>query len=222
MCTMTTQPAPDRRVRRSRRALREALVGLCLEKGYAAVTVDDVAERADVSRATLYAHYADKRALLEDVAEELWAELEARTRVPLDTAMTTFGGEAIAILFRHAHDEVAAYRVVVGDASVTEVARLFERRIAGRLDAVLQRRARDLGSTPRVPSSFLSALMAAEVVTTLSHWLEGRRRWKDAERLALWTVQHLAHGDAWSMGLPPGATTVDEEAFRQVFAAVRA
>lgn len=46
----------DRRVRRSQRMLHEALRSLILEKGYDRVTVQDVIDRADVGRATFYAH----------------------------------------------------------------------------------------------------------------------------------------------------------------------
>ena len=54
----------DRRVRKTRKALRDALVELTLEKGYAAVTVGDIADRADVGRTTFYAHFTDKEDLL--------------------------------------------------------------------------------------------------------------------------------------------------------------
>ena len=55
---------PDRRVARSRRALKEALTDLILEQGYESVTVQDVIDRADVGRSTFYAHFLDKDDLL--------------------------------------------------------------------------------------------------------------------------------------------------------------
>lgn len=51
---------PDRRTRRTERILREALHSLILEKGYDGVTVQDIADRADVGRSTFYAHFANK------------------------------------------------------------------------------------------------------------------------------------------------------------------
>ena len=47
-------------LRRTRQLLREALVELILEKGYDAVTVQDVLDRADVGRSTFYAHYREQ------------------------------------------------------------------------------------------------------------------------------------------------------------------
>jgi len=61
------KPSPDdkdRRVQRTRRALREALISLVLEKGWEAFSVQDVCDRADVGRSTFYTHYADKEDLL--------------------------------------------------------------------------------------------------------------------------------------------------------------
>src|SRR5262245_32775203 len=54
----------DRRVNRTRRALKDALTDLIVEQGYEAVTVQDVIDRADVGRSTFYAHFLDKDDLL--------------------------------------------------------------------------------------------------------------------------------------------------------------
>ncbi|MGW0196418.1 TetR/AcrR family transcriptional regulator [Nonomuraea sp. NPDC003201] len=61
----------DRRVRRTRRVVQEALVALILEKGYDAVTVTDIIERADVGRSTFYSHFTDKQDVLFGNLDEL-------------------------------------------------------------------------------------------------------------------------------------------------------
>ena len=53
-----------RKGRRTRQALIGALVSLVLEKRYAAITVQDLLDRADVARSTFYAHYHGKDDLL--------------------------------------------------------------------------------------------------------------------------------------------------------------
>ena len=55
--------AEDRRVQRTRTLLLDALLDLIAEKGYAAVTVQDIVDRANVGRSTYYAHFLDKREL---------------------------------------------------------------------------------------------------------------------------------------------------------------
>src|SRR3954447_21575352 len=68
--------APDRRVQRTRRHLREALMALILERGWDAVSVRDVCEKADVGRSTFYVHFADKENLLLSGFDDLHAAMD--------------------------------------------------------------------------------------------------------------------------------------------------
>ncbi|MGA8535585.1 MAG: TetR/AcrR family transcriptional regulator [Candidatus Tumulicola sp.] len=66
----------DPRVTRTRKLIRDSLVSLLAEKSFESISVHDIAERATVNRATFYAHFTDKFALLdalirEDVAARL-------------------------------------------------------------------------------------------------------------------------------------------------------
>jgi AcrR family transcriptional regulator len=71
----------DPRVLRTRGLLRKALLDLMNEKSFQALTVQDIAERATLNRATFYAHFADKYALLEDTIRELIRE-RLRSHLP--------------------------------------------------------------------------------------------------------------------------------------------
>jgi AcrR family transcriptional regulator len=62
---------PDRRVGKTRRALKEGLTDLILERGYEAVTIADIIDRADVGRSTFYAHFMDKDDLLMAILSDL-------------------------------------------------------------------------------------------------------------------------------------------------------
>ncbi|MFF5206205.1 TetR/AcrR family transcriptional regulator [Streptosporangium sp. NPDC000396] len=64
-------------MRRTRQAIQQALIALILEKGYDAVTVSDIINRADVGRSTFYAHFTDKQDVLFDNLDELAAFLKA-------------------------------------------------------------------------------------------------------------------------------------------------
>ncbi len=75
------QGKEDRRVGRTRKLLEEALYDLIVEKGYDAVTVQDIIDRANVGRSTFYAHYNDKKQLLFSHFGELEAELTEQQRL---------------------------------------------------------------------------------------------------------------------------------------------
>lgn len=64
----------DPRVRRTRQLLLRALQELMAEKSFQAITVQDIAERATVNRATFYAHFSDKYGLLEYSVRETFRE----------------------------------------------------------------------------------------------------------------------------------------------------
>src|SRR5262245_35421101 len=72
------EPRLDRRVRRTRDLLGSALVQLIQEKAFDAITVQEVLERAGVSRSTFYAHFSDKDDLLLSDADEFFASMAGR------------------------------------------------------------------------------------------------------------------------------------------------
>jgi AcrR family transcriptional regulator len=55
----------DPRVARTRKLLEQAFAELLHEKGFQDITIQDIADRATVNRATFYAHFPDKYALLD-------------------------------------------------------------------------------------------------------------------------------------------------------------
>jgi AcrR family transcriptional regulator len=59
-----TQEKLDSRVRHSREALFNALFALMMERGYERLTIQNLLDRADVGRATFYAHFDSKDELL--------------------------------------------------------------------------------------------------------------------------------------------------------------
>jgi len=71
----------DRRVQRTKRLLREALLALIREKRFEALSVQDVIDRADVGRATLYVHFDNKEDLLVSGFDGLRASLKERANL---------------------------------------------------------------------------------------------------------------------------------------------
>jgi len=65
-----TQQTSNLRVRRTQKLLREALVELIEERGFEALTIGEITERAMVSRAAFYRNYQDKYDLVEQIFAE--------------------------------------------------------------------------------------------------------------------------------------------------------
>src|SRR5574338_1030565 len=73
----------DRRIQRTRQSLRTALLALIKEKGYDAISIEDITERANVGRATFYLHYKDKEdLLLEEFSEMANEKVQVLADIP--------------------------------------------------------------------------------------------------------------------------------------------
>ncbi|WP_079709581.1 TetR/AcrR family transcriptional regulator [Paraliobacillus ryukyuensis] len=68
----------DLRVIRTRASIKKVLIELIEEKGFEAVTVKDIATKANINRGTFYSHYQDKYDLMMKCEEELLQELEKK------------------------------------------------------------------------------------------------------------------------------------------------
>ena len=122
----------DRRVQRSRQLLQDALIAMMMEKGYEATTVQDIIDRANVGRATFYAHFADKETLLASRLEDLRAMLAQRQRVvlagsggPTERSL----GFSLAMI-EHAGSHLRLYQSISGRKSGTYVLQRIHRMIA--------------------------------------------------------------------------------------------
>ena len=70
-----TQKTDNLRVKRTKILLREALIALIEERGFDALTIGELTERAMVSRAAFYRNYQDKYDLVEQIFEETMSTL---------------------------------------------------------------------------------------------------------------------------------------------------
>jgi AcrR family transcriptional regulator len=88
----------DPRVRRTRQLLQDALRRLLEQKGFDNVTVQDITEAATLNRATFYAHYPDKFALLEELIRVNFLQLLAQRHVRFDgTCSSAFKAIILAV-----------------------------------------------------------------------------------------------------------------------------
>ena len=80
----------DRRVRRTKKAVREALLRLMQDKQVAEVTTTELCREADVNRNTFYAHYSTPEEVLLEIEDEFLEELSVMFRESYGTDGVTF------------------------------------------------------------------------------------------------------------------------------------
>ncbi len=150
--------ALSRQQERTRGAIRAAFLGLLFERNYPAVTMADVADRANVGRSTLYEHFRTKLDLLKDSAA-----------VPFSGLADLVGAEAAGgnfiNLLHHFRENHALARVLVhmpARAGLdTVLSQLIERRLAVRAD----------GRTAIIPLLLAARQIAAAQFALLEPWV---------------------------------------------------
>ncbi|MEU3003307.1 TetR/AcrR family transcriptional regulator [Streptomyces sp. NPDC007020] len=196
------KPTEDRRVRRTRAALRGALVELVLDKGFHAVTVEEITERADVGRATFYAHYRDKEDLLVGVVRDLAEDRERLQPAVRQAHAQGFTGLPVKYIFEHAEQERPVYQVILRGEGDGRALREFTDLIRTHAEAAFRERAGQLAVSPRIPLDIVARAWTGELVALLTWWVENDTGYEAAEITA-----HLrdlsVYGRVWATGLTP-------------------
>ncbi len=192
----------DRRSRRTKSSLRNALVAQVLDRGYAAVTVEDIVSAADVGRATFYTHFKDKEALYDHVVRSVLDELAARLR-PMGTEETGFTGRPVEELFRHASEHPDAYRMILRGEGDGRALRLLVEAWTTEAFEIFSARVRTQGVTPRVDLRVIARAWVGEQVSVLLWWLESPAPRPDVARVVETVVELSRHGRYWASGFDP-------------------
>jgi AcrR family transcriptional regulator len=88
----------DPRIRRTRQLLLDALRRLLAEKEFDKISIQDITEAATLNRATFYAHYPDKFALLEQLIRVSFLQLLEQRKVRFDgTCSSAFQAIILAV-----------------------------------------------------------------------------------------------------------------------------
>ena len=175
-------------MRRTRDRLGDALVALLLEKPFDDITVQDVLDRAKVSRSTFYSHFRDKNDLFLSDSDEF---LEG-----LATALSRFGDKSERVapvheLFAHVADVRPFYNALVESGKIQDVWELGREHFARGID-------KRLGEIPRgraIPAEKRMAMahgFAGSMFSLLDWWLRN-----GADRSAK-EMDELFHQMVWA------------------------
>jgi len=89
---------------KKREAIVEAAIAEFTEHGYKSTSMDKISARAEVSKRTVYNHFASKELLLEEILDSIWAKTLAAThfpyqkKLPLAEQLTTIANQELDLL----------------------------------------------------------------------------------------------------------------------------
>jgi|SRR5271167_866477 len=178
----------DRRVLRTRDVLGDALIGLMHEKPFAAITVQQVTDRADVGRSTFYAHYRDKDDLflsdVEDFFEGMATLLSRRGETSNRVA-------PVRELFAHVAEARELYAALIAAGKINDVLELGQ----GHFARAIEQRLAELSPVPvkgSVPRAATAHALAGAMLSLLSWWVGHEKAGSPAQ------MDELYHKMVWS------------------------
>jgi len=178
----------DARVRRTRDALGDALVALMQEKPFETITVQDVLDRAQVSRSTFYSHYSDKDDLLMSDAEEFFESISMALSAHGDKSDRVF---PVQEFFTHLSDVQPFFKALVKSGKYQENMELAR----GHFARGIERRLSELPRAKSIPPNQLPAIAfthAGALLSLLTWWLDRGMRESPTE------MDELFHRMIWN------------------------
>ena len=160
----------DRRQRKTRIAIFQAFTGLLAEHDFSQITVGQIIQRADVGRATFYAHFETKEYLLKALCEELFAHI-FDVHHSHDSAL--FACDAPDSVFLHLFQHLQKNDNQILDLLSCRNNELFLRYFKTGLVKLVQSQYHlfAAGKAPQLPEDFWVNHIAATFVETLGWWL---------------------------------------------------
>lgn len=165
----------DRRVCRTRRRLHSALIALILEKGYDSISVQDVTDRAELSRATFYLHFKDKDELLASSLEEMFNELRQSVESMIVQQQAATDNPKLPSLpaFQHVAEYADLYRALLGSKSVSSIIyRTLNQIVHLSAQQVQLLQGEHVLERMGVPIDFVAQHMAGSLFSTFRWWLD--------------------------------------------------
>jgi AcrR family transcriptional regulator len=160
----------DRRVKRSQNLLGEALMSLILEKGYEAVTIRDITERADVAYVTFFRHYKSKDELLTQRLQtgmsDLQMRIEAAARQVRANVTTSAEGR---LIFEYVQANSLLFRVLMRSQGASQV----RQQTLAAIETAFLNSCKPLSAKEKlIPRQIAAHHIAASLLALIEWWLE--------------------------------------------------
>ncbi|BAU81257.1 asuR2 protein [Streptomyces laurentii] len=165
----------DPRARRTRALLRAAVLDLSTEKDLDSITMSDIAQRAEVNRATVYLHYKDREDLLLDATESTMegvVEAARACRLSVDThALPDATPTHLISLFAQVDQHRAVYRQMLGEDGSARCATRLEHLLAQAWFEQLT--AEPPGSPHETALQVRAHFLSGAVLAVIGRWTRG-------------------------------------------------
>ena len=166
---------PDRRAQRTRKTLQETLIELMGEKPYDAITIQDIADRADIGRTTFYLHFNTKDELFISCHEAMVKQFPIGPLHPLsrEELLSPEAPAGMTSAYKHLDEaRPLLYAIFQGRDSLFIMRRIRDWN-AQEIETNLRTAFAEAETT--VPLDVLANYLAGAQISLLHWWLEKRQ-----------------------------------------------
>lgn len=156
----------DRRIAKTRQAIMEAFVMLMGEKSFEKITIQEIADRANVNRGTVYLHFTDKYALL-DQCIETYLQLLYETCLP-DGEPSEVSAKALLLrTFEFLQRNASIYATLMTSKGVPA----FRNRMKAMMEQGIGEIIKNCGIGPGISPEILVQFLAVAVAGLMEWWM---------------------------------------------------
>jgi AcrR family transcriptional regulator len=154
----------DRRVIRTKEAITSAFLDLFAKKDIENITINDIADRANVNRATVYLHYSDKYDLLDKLIEYHLNKLISFC----DSSENTPLSDELLMIFVYIRDHFLFFSATLS----TTRSVLFRKHLMEFIASSLKEKLDSINQNSEIDGELSSQFMASAFVGTVEWWIQ--------------------------------------------------
>lgn len=193
----------DRRVVKTRKEIRNAILSLIEEKDFEVITVLDITKRANINRGTFYLHYLDKYDMLEKYEQEFFEKLESVAMVYLkdidtvDEFLQTRYPTVVQLLYC-LQEEKELLSILLKTRGFFS----FQERLKNTFAHMFQNNAPSIISEQRLlyPVEFIPVFASSTVISVIQYWLQSDME-QTPEQLAQMIIDIFFKGPLKAFGV---------------------
>lgn len=180
----------DRRVRKTKAAIKSAFIQLLTEKELEKITIQDITQRADINRGTFYLHYEDKYLLLSSMEDEYTFDLTnevnfeqfINSTMSIDAFAKVFTEQILLRVVNYLNEHIEFYQAIFNLDRKSQL----EEKIANVMLNNMQKYAAPDNTIADVPVDYFFSYTSGAMIAFIKHWV------KDDNRMSPETlVNHL-------------------------------
>lgn len=184
----------ERRRQRTREKLQQAAMGLILEKGYDAMSIQDITDRADLGRGTFYIHFAGKEEIIWSVIQAGFDAEDRAARLALGRVLPPQPEfYAYTRIFRHAHQNRNLYLVMLGSQGSSTLTSRVQDYLAA--DFEKEMKEWSIYTEFDAPPLIVAQVITGALVRLIIWWLENDNDYTP-EQMAVMLYETLHHQKA--------------------------